>query len=205
VTPEEWLYPAIQTALSAWTRSNRPHHEVVRIVGERWSPGSQRLRDALTRNTVPMGFYAIESDEGRRLVDQYKLELERLPAVILHNHSVLYSPTLVEVAEAIGVHETPSQELYDVAIVGAGPAGLAAGVYGASEGLRTMLIESESIGGQAGSSSLIRNYLGFPRGVSGEELTFRAWEQMLLCGAQLRVHRSRGSSFGRSDQKAGHR
>ena len=184
VTPEEWLYPAVQTALSAWTRSNRPHHEVVRIVGEQWSPGSQRLRDALTRNTVPFGFYAIESDEGRRLVDQYKLDLERLPAVILHNHSVLYAPTLVEVAEAIGVHETPSQELYDVAIVGAGPAGLAAGVYGASEGLQTMLIESESIGGQAGSSSLIRNYLGFPRGVSGEELTFRAWEQMLLLGAQ---------------------
>jgi thioredoxin reductase (NADPH) len=184
VTPEEWLYPTVQTALSTWTRGNRPHHEVVRIVGEQWSPGSQRLRDALTRNTVPFGFYAIKSDEGRRLVDQYKLDLERLPAVILHNHSVVYSPTLVEVAEGIGVHETPSQELYDVAIVGAGPAGLAAGVYGASEGLRTMLIESESIGGQAGSSSLIRNYLGFPRGVSGEELTFRAWEQMLLFGAQ---------------------
>jgi thioredoxin reductase (NADPH) len=184
VTPEEWLYPAVQTALSAWTRTNRPHHEVVRIVGERWSPASQRLRDALTRNTVPFGFYAIESEEGRRLLEQYKLDLERLPAVILHNHSALYSPTLVEVAEAIGVHETPSQELYDVTIVGAGPAGLAAGVYGASEGLRTMLIESESIGGQAGSSSLIRNYLGFPRGVSGEELTFRAWEQMLLFGAQ---------------------
>lgn len=129
----------------------------MRVVGEQWSAGSQRLRDALTRNTIPMGFYAIESDEGRRLLDEYKLDLERLPAVILHNNSVLYSPTLVEVAEAIGVHETPSQELYDVAIVGAGPAGLAAGVYGASEGLQTMLIESESIGGQAGSSSLIRN------------------------------------------------
>jgi thioredoxin reductase (NADPH) len=154
----------------------------VRVVGEQWSPGSQRLRDALARNTVPFGFYAIESDEGRRLVEQYKLDLERVPAVILHNDSVLYSPTLVEVAEAIGVHETPSHELYDVTIVGAGPAGLAAGVYGASEGLRTMLIESESIGGQARSSSLIRNYLGFPRGVSGEELTFRAWEQMLLFG-----------------------
>ena len=185
VTPEEWLYPAVQTALSAWTRGNRPHHEVVRIVGERWSPASQRLRDALTRNTVPIGFYAIESDEGRRLMDQYNLDLERLPAAILHNDSVLYSPTLVEVAEAIGVHHTPSQDLYDVAIVGAGPAGLAAGVYGAFEGLRTILIESESIGGQAGSSSLIRNYLGFPRGVTGEELTFRAWEQMLLFGAQF--------------------
>jgi len=201
VTPEEWLYPAVQTALSAWTRSNRPHHEVVRIVGEQWSPGSQRLRDALTRNTVPFGFYAIESDAGRRLVDQYQLDLERLPAVILHNHSVLYSPTLVEVAKAIGVHETPSRELYDVAIVGAGPAGLAAGVYGASEGLRTMLIESESIGGQAGSSSLIRNYLGFPRGVSGEELTFRAWEQMLLFGAQYAFTDPATALVARGDER----
>jgi Pyridine nucleotide-disulphide oxidoreductase len=157
----------------------------VRIVGERWSPSSHRLRDALTRNTVPIGFYDVESDEGRRLVDQYDLDLKRLPVVILHNGSVLYSPTLVEVAEAIGVHNTPSKDLYDVAIVGAGPAGLAAGVYGASEGLRTIVIESESIGGQAGSSSLIRNYLGFPRGVSGDELAFRAWEQMLLFGAQF--------------------
>src|SRR5207237_9490549 len=102
-----------------------------------------------------------------------------------HSDSVLYSPTVVEVAAAIGVHTTPSRDLYDVAIVGAGPAGLAAGVYGASEGLRTIVIESESIGGQAGSSSLIRNYLGFPRGLSGEELAFRAWEQMLLVGAQF--------------------
>jgi thioredoxin reductase (NADPH) len=157
----------------------------VRIVGETRSPASHRLRDGLSRNTVPIGFYAIDSDEGRRLVDQYNLDLERLSAVILHNDSVLYSPTFVEVAEAIGVHNTPSHDLYDVAIVGAGPAGLAAGVYGASEGLRTILIESESIGGQAGSSSLIRNYLGFPRGVTGEELTFRAWKQMLLFGAQF--------------------
>ena len=185
VTPEEWLYPAIQTALSAWTRSNRPHHEVVRIVGERWSSRSHQLRDALTRNTVPIGFYAVESDEGRQLVNAYDLVLERLPAVILHSGSVLYSPSVVEVAAAIGVHTTPSRDLYDVAIVGAGPAGLAAGVYGASEGLRTIVIESESIGGQAGSSSLIRNYLGFPRGLSGEELTFRGWEQMLLFGAQF--------------------
>jgi thioredoxin reductase (NADPH) len=129
--------------------------------------------------------YALESDEGRRLADQYDLDVERLPAVILHSGSVLYLPTVIEVAEAIGVHSRPSKELYDVAIVGAGPAGLAAGVYGASEGLRTIVIEFESIGGQAGSSSLIRNYLGFPRGVSGEELTFRAWEQMLLFGAQF--------------------
>jgi thioredoxin reductase (NADPH) len=167
------------------TRSNRPHHEVVRIVGEPWSPRSHELRDALSRNTVPIGFYAVESDEGRQLVNKYDLDLERLPAVILHSGSVLYSPSVVEVAAAIGVHTTPSRDLYDVAIIGAGPAGLAAGVYSASEGLRTIVVESESIGGQAGSSSLIRNYLGFPRGLSGEELALRAWEQMLLFGAQF--------------------
>jgi hypothetical protein len=146
VTPEEWLYPTVQTALSAWTRSNRPHHEVVRVVGERWSPRSHQLRDALTRNTVPIGFYAVESDEGRRLVNAYNLDLDRLPAVILYSGSVLYSPSVVEVAAAIGVHTTPSRDLYDVAIIRAGPAGLAAGVYGASEGLRTIVVESESIG-----------------------------------------------------------
>ena len=162
VTPEEWLYPTVQTALSAWTRSNRSHHEVVRVVGERWSPRSHQLRDALTRNTVPIGFYAVASDEGRRLVNEYSLDLERLPAVILHSGAVLYSPSVVEVAAAIGVHTTPSRDLYDVAIVGAGPAGLAAGVYGASEGLWTIVIESESIGGQAGSSSLIRNLSRVP-------------------------------------------
>ena len=118
-------------------------------------------------------------------MNDYHLDVERLPAVILHNGSVLYSPTIVEVAAAIGVHTNPSRDLYDVALVGAGPAGLAAGVYGASEGLRTIVMECESIGGQAGSSSLIRNYLGFPRGLSGDELTFRAWEQMLLFGAQF--------------------
>ena len=104
-------------------------------------------------------------------MNDYHLDVERLPAVILHNGSVLYSPTIVEVAAAIGVHTNPSRDLYDVALVGAGPAGLAAGVYGASEGLRTIVMECESIGGQAGSSSLIRNYLGFPRGLSGDELT----------------------------------
>jgi thioredoxin reductase (NADPH) len=185
VAPEELLYPQIQDALTAWTRVNRPRHEVVRIVGERWSPRSHELRNALASNTVPFGFYAVDSDEGRQLLRAYRVDAERLPAVILHDGSVLHNPTLVDIAGALGVHTRPSSEVYDLVIAGAGPAGLAAAVYSASEGLRTLVIEPQAIGGQAGTSSMIRNYLGFPRGVSGGELAFRAWEQALLFGAQF--------------------
>jgi thioredoxin reductase (NADPH) len=183
--PEELLYPQIQEALTAWTRAHRPHHEVVRVVGERWAPRSHELRDALTRNTVPFGFYAVDSDEGRRLLREHGVDVARLPAVILHDGSVLHEPTLVDVAGALGVHTRPSSDVYDLAIVGAGPAGLAAAVVGASEGLRTFVVECQAIGGQAGASSMIRNYLGFPRGLSGGELAFRAWEQALFLGAHF--------------------
>jgi thioredoxin reductase (NADPH) len=185
VAPEELLYPQIQEALTSWTRANHPRHEVVRVVGERWSSRSHELRDALTRNTVPFGFYPADSDEGRRLLRDYGADAGRLPAAILYDGSVLHDPTLVDVANALGVHTRPSSKVYDLAILGAGPAGLAAAVYGASEGLSTLVIESRAIGGQAGTSSMIRNYLGFPRGVSGGELTFRAWEQALLFGVQF--------------------
>src|SRR5439155_5963492 len=185
VTPEEWLSRQVQAALSAWTAAHRPHHEVVRVVGQRWSPRTHELRDALTRNTVPIGFYDVDSDAGARLVQEYAVDTTRLPAAILHDGTVLHDPTLVDVAAALGVHTQPSLEAYDLTIVGAGPAGLAAAVYGASEGLRTFAIEARSIGGQAGTSSMIRNYLGFPRGLSGGELTFRAWEQALLFGVHF--------------------
>jgi thioredoxin reductase (NADPH) len=127
----------------------------------------------------------VESDEGRQLLAAYGVDAARLPAVILHDGSVLHNPTLVDIADALGVHTRPSAEMVDLVIAGAGPAGLAAAVYGASEGLRTLVIEPQAIGGQAGTSSMIRNYLGFPCGVSGGELTFRAWEQALLFGAQF--------------------
>jgi thioredoxin reductase (NADPH) len=185
VAPEELLYPPIQEALTAWTRANRPRHEVMRVVGERWSPRSHELRNALASNTVPFGFSAADSDEGRQLLREHGVDAERLPAVILHDGSVLHNPTLVDIADALGVHTRPSSEVYDLVIAGAGPAGLAAAVYAASEGLRTLVIEPQAIGGQAGTSSMIRNYLGFPRGVSGGELAFRAWEQALLFGAQF--------------------
>src|SRR5919199_1571033 len=193
VAPEELVYPQVQEALSAWTRANRPRHEVLRVVGEHWSPRSYEVRDMLARNTVPFGFYDVDSDEGCRLLNEYSVDVERLPAVILHDGSVLHDPSVADIAGALGVQTRPASEVYDLAILGAGPAGVAAAVYGASEGLCTVVVECQAIGGQAGTSSMIRNYLGFPRGVSGGDLTFRAWEQTLLFGTQyVFTHRATG-------------
>jgi thioredoxin reductase (NADPH) len=199
--PEELLYPQIQEALSAWTRANRPRHEVVRLVGERLSSRSHELRDALTRNTVPFGFYASDSEKGRRLMRDHGVDPTRLPAAITYDGSVLHDPRLADVGKALGVDTRPSAEAYDLAILGAGPAGLSAAVYGASEGLSTLVIEPRAIGGQAGTSSMIRNYLGFPRGVSGGDLTFRAWEQALLFGARFVFAHSATGLATRGDKR----
>jgi thioredoxin reductase (NADPH) len=185
VTPEEWLYPQIQEALTAWTIAHRPSHVVYRIVGEQWTLRSHELRDLLTRNNVPFEFYSAESEAGQQLIRDLAVDVRRLPAVIHHDGSVQHDPGFADVAAAHGIETRPSAEVYDLAIVGAGPAGLAAAVYGASEGLRTVVLEPNAIGGQAGTSSLIRNYLGFPRGISGGGLAQRAWEQAVLFGAQF--------------------
>jgi thioredoxin reductase (NADPH) len=185
VTPEEWLYPLVQEALSAWTVANRPRHVVYRIVGEQWSPRSHQLRDLLTRNGVPFEFHPAGSERGQELIRQFRIDAHRLPALVRHDGSVLHDPGDAEVAAAHGITTTTSSEVYDLAIIGAGPAGLAAAVNGASEGLRTLVVEPWSIGGQAGSSSMIRNYLGFPRGISGGQLTQRAWVQAVLFGAEF--------------------
>lgn len=185
VTPEEWLYPQIQEALTAWTVANRPSHVVYRIVGEQWAPRSHELRDLLTRNSVPFEFHAADSETGQQLIKEFAIDVRRLPSVIHHDGSVQHDPSLADVAAAHGIETRPSPEVYDLAIVGAGPAGLAAAVYGASEGLRTVVLEPDAIGGQAGTSSMIRNYLGFPRGISGGGLAHRAWEQAVLFGAQF--------------------
>ncbi len=185
VTPEEWLYPQIQEALTAWTIAHRPGHVVYRIVGEQWAPRSHELRDLLTRNSVPFEFCAADSEAGQQLIKDLAIDVRRLPAVIHHDGSVQHDPSLADVAAAHGIETRPSPEVYDLAIVGAGPAGLAAAVFGASEGLRTVVLEPRAIGGQAGTSSMIRNYLGFPRGISGGGLAHRAWEQAVLFGARF--------------------
>ena len=183
--PEELLYPQVQEALTSWTRTNRPRHTVVRLVGEPWSTHSHALRDALARNTIPFRFHAADSEEGRRLLRDHGVDAARLPAAVLHDGSVLHRPTPSDIADALGVHTRPPSGEYDLVILGGGPAGLAAAVYGASEGLRTLVVEPQAIGGQAGTSSMIRNYLGFPWGVSGGDLAFRAFEQALLFGTQF--------------------
>jgi thioredoxin reductase (NADPH) len=185
VSPEEWLYPQVQESLSAWTKAHRPGHEMIQLVGEQWSPRCHEVRDILSRNSVPFGFYTADSDDGLRLLAKHGLEGERLPAVILWDGRAFANPSNVDIAESLGVRTRPDSEVYDVGIVGAGPAGLAAAVYGASEGLRTLVVEPEAHGGQAGTSSMIRNYLGFPRGVSGGELAARAYEQAVGLGAQF--------------------
>jgi thioredoxin reductase (NADPH) len=202
VSPEEWVYPQVQEALTAWALAHRPHHEHVRIVGEERSRRSHELRDVLTRNTVPFGFYAADSDEGRRLLAEHGLAAGRLPVAILHDGLALEDPANGALAEALGVHTRPDPTPCDVAIVGAGPAGLAASVYAASEGLGTVVIEPDALGGQAGASARIRNYLGFPRGVSGGQLTARAYEQARLFGARF-VFTQRATAIAvRGDRRA---
>jgi thioredoxin reductase (NADPH) len=149
-TPEEWLYPRVQEALSAWTRTNRSRHVVYRMVGERWAPRTHALRDTLTRNSVPFEFHRVDSGEGATLVDDFGVDTERLPALIRHDGSVLHDPTPAEVANSHGIRTQPSPGLHDLAVLGAGPAGLAAAVYGASEGLKTLVLEPLAIGGRLG-------------------------------------------------------
>jgi thioredoxin reductase (NADPH) len=198
VTPEEWLYPEVQDALSAWTIARRPHHVVYRIVGKQWEQRSHHLRDMLTRNGVPFEFCAVDSVSGQQLVRDLQIDTARLPAAIRHDGTVLHNPSFADIAGAHGIRVRPEAEVYDLAILGAGPAGLAAAVYGSSEGLRTVVVEELAIGGQAGTSSLIRNYLGFPRGIGGGELAHRAWQQAVLFGAQfVFTHPATGLAVGR--------
>ena len=146
---------------------------------------SHELRDALTRNGVPFEFHAVESETGARLVRELTIDVQALPAAIRHDGTVLHDPTFGELASSHGIQTDADTEVYELAVIGAGPAGLAAAVYGASEGLRTLVVEPIAIGGQAGTSSLIRNYLGFERGIGGAVLAQRAWEQALLFGADF--------------------
>jgi len=202
VTPEEWLYPQVQEALSAWTRTNRARHVIYRIVGERWEPRTHALRDTLTRNSVPFEFHPVGSQEGDTLVRDFGVDAEHLPALIRHDGSVLQDPTFAEVARSHGIHTQPSSDTYDLAILGAGPAGLGAAVNGASEGLSTLVMEPLAIGGQAGTSSMIRNYLGFPKGIGGGELARRAWEQAVLFGAEFAFTRPATGLATRGDRRA---
>src|SRR4029450_6406212 len=182
---EQFLYLPVSEFLAAWEKSLAPSPEAIQIVGQRWAARSHALRDALARVGIPYGFYPDDSPEGRRLLGQAGEDGRRLPVVLFRHGRALADPSDAELGEALGFGTSPAPGGCDVLIVGAGPAGLAAAVYAASEGFATKILEPGVPGGQAGTSSLIRNYLGFPYGLSGDELTTRALQQAWLFGADL--------------------
>jgi thioredoxin reductase (NADPH) len=176
--PEENLYPVLDDLLGDWRSHYRPPFEGIRVVGNRWSPGSHAIKDFLARNRVPYQWQDVEvSEEAWQLVSQADGSEPRLPLVVFPDGTYLEAPENVEVAEKVGLRTRAERPFYDLIIVGGGPSGLAAAVYGASEGLKTVLIEREAPGGQAGTSSRIENYLGFPAGLSGADLSQRAVAQ----------------------------
>ncbi|QYC39547.1 Thioredoxin reductase [Nonomuraea coxensis DSM 45129] len=182
--PEEKFYPVIDGQLDAWLRTDRIERSELRVVGDRWSAQSYRVRDFLARNHVPYQWMLAEDPEGAQLVKAAG-EGCHLPLVVTTDGTTLESPDQATLATAVGLSTTPATDFYDLIVVGGGPAGLGAAVYGASEGLNTVLVESHSSGGQAGQSSRIENYLGFPDGVSGQQLADRARRQALKFGAEL--------------------
>jgi thioredoxin reductase (NADPH) len=192
--PDEEFHRSITEYLEEWRIRQGSGFQAIRMIGHRWSPRAQHLRDTFTRNRIPLGFYDVETPEGARMLERFGLEDPRLPVLVLRFTSepaVLQDPSDIEIADAFGIMEPISEdEVFDVAVVGSGPAGLGAAVYSASEGLSTLVVEPEAIGGQAGTSSLIRNYLGFPMGVSGNRLAFSAYQQAWSFGARFHFMRS---------------
>jgi thioredoxin reductase (NADPH) len=193
--PDEEFHRCIAQFLEEWARDYRPASVAVRLVGEPWSARSHELRDVLSRSGIPHAFSSADSKEGRELLARVDKTLARLPVVIVFDRLVLVDPDNAEIVDAFelispfGLNTLSDVRDFDLVIIGAGPAGLAAAVYGSSEGLRTVVVERETFGGQAGTSSLIRNYLGFSRGVSGSELAWQAYQQAWLFGASFRLAR----------------
>ncbi|MEU4152678.1 FAD-dependent oxidoreductase [Streptomyces sp. NPDC026659] len=183
--PEEKLYPVLDDLLQAWHASDHRPVPSTKVVGHRWSARSSDVREFLARNQVPYRWYSAEEPEGRRLLAAAGQDGRRLPLVITPDGSALVEPEAPELAARVGLATTPTADFYDLVVIGGGPAGLGAAVYGASEGLRTVLVERSATGGQAGQSSRIENYLGFPDGVSGAQLTDRARRQAARFGAEI--------------------
>ena len=189
---ERFLYPAVSEFLSAWDSAREPSFVAFRIVGPANSPRAHRLREDLSRISVPYSYLESSSEEGRELLREHHLEGAEVPVVVSRDGSALVDPSHADLMETLGFRPDPGTRSCDVAVIGAGPAGLAAAVYAASEGLKTLVLEPDLPGGQAGTSSLIRNYLGFPHGLSGSSLTGRAVEQAWLFGASTMLARADG-------------
>jgi thioredoxin reductase (NADPH) len=191
--PEEKLYPVLTDLLEDWKAGYQPMFEGLQVIGHRWSLKDYKVRSFLSRNHVPYRWLDMEAgDEARKLLEERKLDAGMLPVVLFADGSALVDPEPAELAMRVGMSTQAAQDFYDMVVVGAGPAGLAAGVYGASEGLRTLIIEPVAPGGQAGSSSKIENYLGFHQGISGAELGRRAHLQATHFGAEMLTQRAVG-------------
>jgi thioredoxin reductase (NADPH) len=183
--PEEKLYPVLDSLLQAWQQTDHRPVPETKVIGHRWSARSSEVREFLARNQVPYRWFASDSPEGLRLLKAAEADGLTLPVVITPGGRPMVAPADAELAREVGLNTDPSTDFYDLIVIGGGPAGLGSAVYGASEGLRTVLIERTATGGQAGQSSRIENYLGFPDGVSGAQLTDRARRQALKFGAEL--------------------
>ncbi len=184
--PEEKMFPVLNDLLDAWQNNFVPDYDGIRVLGFQYSPKSHEIKDFLSGNLFPYQWLDAETnDKGKELVASHTLELKDMPVVFFEDGSYIKQPALTQIAEKIGLRPQASAELYDVVIIGAGPAGLSAAVYGGSEGLKTLLIEKRAPGGQAGTSSRIENYLGFPSGLSGADLSRRAITQATRFGVEF--------------------
>lgn len=190
--PEEKLYPVLNDLLEDWKAGYRPPFDGLRVIGHRWSARDHEVRTFLTCNHVPYRWLDVASDEAKKLLEERKVEPEILPLVLFPDGAVLTDPKPEILAEKVGLKIQASQAFYDLIVVGAGPAGLAGAVYGASEGLKTLVIEPEAPGGQAGTTSRIENYLGFPAGITGADMGRRALIQATRFGAEFITQRATG-------------
>ena len=186
--PQDKLYPVLYDLLESWTNSYQPDFDGLRVIGYQFSPQSHDLKDFLASNLFPYQWLDFQQDQkAKQLSELHKFDENDLPVVVFEEGEILKKPSKTELAEKLGLSTTASQDIYDVVIIGGGPAGLAAAVYGGSEGLKTLLIEKHAPGGQAGTSSRIENYLGFPTGLSGSELAKRATTQAQRFGVEFLV------------------
>jgi thioredoxin reductase (NADPH) len=212
--PDEKLYPVVDALIETWRSIGDRSVQETKVLGHRWSAESFAARDFLARNSVPYRWYNIEEPEGARLLAAAGATTDDVPVVVTPEGTALKAPTETEIATAVGLTTTPATDFYDLIVIGGGPAGLGSAVYGASEGLRTVLVERQATGGQAGQSSRIENYLGFPDGVSGSQLTDRARRQAAKFGTEVLTARdvvgleARGSArvvkFGDGTEIAAH-
>ncbi|KAA9036315.1 response regulator [Ginsengibacter hankyongi] len=183
--PEEKLYPVINDLLEDWQNNFHPDFKGIKLAGYQFSPKSHEIKEFLSGNLIPYQWLDANSEDGEQLLQLNNVEAKDLPVIFFEDGTMLLSPHIIDVAKRIGLNPEVKNEIYDVVVIGAGPAGLAASVYGSSEGLKTLLIERKAPGGQAGTSSRIENYLGFPTGLSGADLTRRAISQSVRFGTDF--------------------